>query len=98
MTVLAFKVILHTKQVCTISKCSVLTCFFVTLLTLDNKEQIKHLFNLLTVPCCTMLSCDDFGSKELSTNAAIISIGYTVLCFDVLACDEHRYLAAIDYS
>ena len=61
-----------------------LDMFFVTPLTLDNKAQFRQ--------------CNDFGSKELSTNAAIISIGYTVLCFDVLACDEHRYLAAIDYS
>ena len=48
--------------------------------------------------CFTMLSCADFGSKELSSNSAIISIGYIVLCFDVLPCDEHMYLAALDYS
>ena len=41
---------------------------------------------------------NDFGPKELGTNAAIISNDYTVLCFEVLDFDEYRYLAALDYS
>ena len=38
------------------------------------------------------------GPKEISTHAAIISIDYIVLCFDVLACDGHCNLGTLDYS
>ena len=37
-----------------------------------------------------MLSCDS-GTEEITTNAAIMSIGYILMGFDVLACDKYGY-------
>ena len=56
----------------------------------DPEELSTNVANieLVTVPCLDMLSWGDFGPKEISTNAVIMSIIYIVLCFDMLPYDK----------